>query len=79
MAVKLCVMVNGKAILTKVDTQGHTDVSAGPQVLELTDSIKITDKSYSTVEITPPQPFFKGTLLQADVEQLTLTPVSDSH
>lgn len=75
----MCLMVSGKAIVTKVGAQDHADVSAVPQVLELTDSIRIADESYSTIEITPPQPFFKGTPLQVDVEQLTLTPVPESH
>ena len=78
-AATLCLMVNGKAMVTKVSAQDHADVSAGSQVLELTDSIRIADESYSTVEITPPQPFFKGTPLAVDVEQLTLTPVPESH
>jgi alpha-L-fucosidase len=78
-AASLCLMVNGKAMVTKVGAQDQADVSAGPRVLELTDSVRIADESYSTVEITPPQPFFKGTPLQADVEQLTLTPVSEGH
>ncbi|HEY1902135.1 MAG TPA: alpha-L-fucosidase [Terracidiphilus sp.] len=78
-AEQLCVMVDGKSSLTWVDAQGKTDDSGGSQVVELPGSVRIAGGSFSTIEITPPQPFFKGTSLQADIEQLTLSPVSEGH
>ena len=72
-AAQLCVTVDGKSILTWVNAQGKTEGLGGSRVLELPDSIRIAGGLSSTIEITPPQPFFKGTSLQADIEQLTLS------
>jgi len=70
------VMVNGKSIAARF--AAPSDV-VSPQELTLAETVMIGDKPYTTVEITPPQPFFKGTPLQADVEQLILTPVPKGH
>jgi alpha-L-fucosidase len=78
-AALLCVAVDGKPIVTGVKAQAAADGSGGSQVVELPSSVTITGASSSMIEITPPQPFFKGTPLQADVEQLTLSPLSESH
>jgi len=78
-AAQLCVTVDGKPIVTEVKAQAAADGSGGSQVVELPTTVTITGASSSMIEITPPQPFSKGTPLQANVEQLTLAPLSESH
>jgi alpha-L-fucosidase len=78
-AAQLCVTVDGKPIVTGVRAQAAADGSGGSQVAELPSRVRITGASSSMIEITPPQPFVKGTALLADIEQLTLSPLSESH
>ncbi len=78
-AAQLCVVVDGTPILTGMNARGKTDAPGGSQVSELPDKIRIAGGSHSTIEITPPQPFFKGTPIQADIEQVTLSPVPEGR
>ena len=78
-AAQICIVVDGKAIAIHLNAKGAGGSSGGAEVLELPESVRMTHESFSTIEITPPQPFFKGTPLQVDVEELTLTPVPESH
>jgi alpha-L-fucosidase len=78
-AAKICVVVDGKTIAIQLSSQGTGEGSGGTQVVDLPASITLTRRSFSTIEITPPQSFFKGTPLQADIEQVTLSSVSEGR
>jgi alpha-L-fucosidase len=72
------VMVGNRALAIQVDGTAGGGTSSGLNSATLPDNVEIKPADYTTIEVTPPQPFFKGTPLGIDIEQITLTPTNNS-
>jgi alpha-L-fucosidase len=72
-------MVNGQSIAVTLAAASQANAVATPQELTLAKVVTVGKQAYTTIELTPPQPFYKGTPLQADIEQIILIPVSEGR
>ena len=71
-------MVNGESIAVTLAAASQANALATPQELTLAKVVTVGKQAYTTIELTT-QPFYKGTPLQADIEQISLIPLSEGR